>query len=174
MKRYISDRHQSLYRMHYADRTIEPRPSVWLPYVEQLATQLQARRIIDYGSGAARGLSQFSSFDVVDYDPGVEGLDDLPMPADLVVSIHAVEHVEEPYLVDVICHMESLALKALLLVISCEPSTKTLPDGSAWHSVVHPPEWWRGALPQYREVPTIKDPSKEFAAIWTPQPWRQP
>jgi hypothetical protein len=103
---------------------------------------------------------------VADYDPGVPGIDAPPSPADLVVSIHALEHVERDRLPAVIRHMESLAVRGLLVVVSLEPSTKLLPDGSPWHSIVEPREWWRREhFLAYDVVPTIKSAEKEFA-VW--------
>lgn len=163
----ISEHHREQYRLYYAQRQpIEPRPNQWLPRIEALAEQLGAHSILDYGCGVARGVSRFARIPTYDYDPAVPGCDAPPSPADLVVSIHALEHVEPDYLVDVVIHMESLARKALLVVISCEESTKTLPDGRPWHCLVRPPQWWRAALPAYFELEPLKEPGREWAALW--------
>jgi hypothetical protein len=132
----ISQRHARLYQDYYAQRRIEPRRSGWVDRVEALAKQLRASSIIDYGCGAARGISHFCSLPVADYDPGVPGCTDIPAPADLVVSMHALEHVEPQYVDAVIDHMLALARTAVFIVVSCEPSTKKLPDGSPWHCFV--------------------------------------
>jgi hypothetical protein len=91
---------------------------------------------------------------------------DEPAPADLVVSIHALEHVEPEYVDAVIEHMQHLALKALFIVVSCEPSTKLLPDGSAWHSFVRSAEWWKEKLSAFASQPVIMDrQGAEYAAV---------
>lgn len=167
----ISDRHRELYR-HYYERhqlQIYPRPNHWLPRIEQIAVVLNAQSVLDYGCGAARGLSPYCSVPVVDYDPGVPGCDALPRPCDLVVSIHMLEHVEPEKLGAVLDHMRSLALKAWLVVVSLEASTKVLPDGSPWHSLVREADWWRDRLPGFTPVPTLKSPDKEFAALYRVQ-----
>lgn len=161
----ISDRHRDLYRRHYETRVVESRPSVWLPRIEALADRHGLRTVIDYGCGAARGISQFSRLAVTDYDPAVPGCEAVPAPADLVVSVHALEHVEPESVNAVIEHMQELALRALLIVVSCEESTKTLPDGSPWHSFVRPWDFWLGRLSDFRPVETIKEHGKEFAAL---------
>lgn len=162
----ISDHHRELYRRYYAQKEVKSRPSVWLPRIEKLAAGLGATSVIDYGCGAARGVSMFSRLHVTDYDPCVPGCDREPQAADLVVSIHAIEHVEPAMLDSVFAHMESLARLAVLVVISCEPSTKLLPDGTPWHSCVFSAEEWLHLLPRYQRVDSIKDPAKEFAAVW--------
>jgi hypothetical protein len=162
----MSAKHQQLYADYYAARTIEPKPSRWLPRVEALAQQLGARTILDYGCGAGRGLSKFSRYPVADYDPGVPGCMAEPQRADLIVSIHALEHVEPDYVDAVINHMADLARKALFIVVSCEPSTKLLPDGSAWHSFVRSAAWWREKLAAFDPQPVMMDrPGAEYAAL---------
>lgn len=167
----ISAKHRELYRDYYAQRITPSRASSWLSRIDALAAQLQASAVIDYGCGAARGVSIFSRFDVIDYDPGVPECSALPAPADLVVSIHTLEHVEPDCVDAVIEHMQSLARLALLVVVSCEASTKLLPDGSAWHSFVRPASWWRARLSGFEEQTIIKDRAgSEFAALWRRPP----
>lgn len=162
----ISDRHRDLYRRYYETHAVESRPSIWLPRIEALADLHELRTVIDYGCGAARGISQFSRLAVADYDPAVPGCEAIPAPADLVVSIHALEHVEAGSVNTVIEHMRELALQALLIVVSCEESTKVLPDGSPWHCFARPWDYWLGRLSDFRPLETIKEPGKEFAGLW--------
>jgi hypothetical protein len=162
----ISAYHKQQYRDYYAARTIAPSPNQWLVRVEQLAADLKVESIIDYGCGAARSFSSFCSLPVANYDPGIPEFSVVPPPADLVVSIHMLEHVEPQYVDCVIAHMFSLARKAVLLVVSCEPSTKTLPDGSPWHSFVMPAHRWADKLSDFTPVPVLKDrPGAEYAAV---------
>jgi hypothetical protein len=162
----ISDHHRVLYQQHYDMHPIKGprRPSIWINRIENEARRFEARSIIDYGCGAARGVSCCSTLPVADYDPGVPGLENVPEPADLVVSIHMLEHVEEDKIDAVVEHIRSLALKAALIVVSCEHSTKLLPDGTPWHSFVRPYWWWAGKLGG-ELIQTIKDPEREFATV---------
>lgn len=162
----ISQRHRQLYRDYYAARSIARQPSRWLPRVEAMAEQVDAHTILDYGCGAGRGISSFTKYRAADYDPGVPGCTTEPAPADLVVSIHALEHVEPDYVDAVIAHMTALARKALFIVVSCEPSTKLLPDGSAWHSFVRSAAWWREKLSAFEPQPVMMDRAgAEYAAM---------
>ena len=70
----------------------------------------------------------------------------LPQPADLVVCWHVLEHVEPDCLAAVLAHIQRLADQAILCAVSCAPSTKVLPDGTPWHTLVQPPTWWAGTL----------------------------
>lgn len=165
MSTLYSEWHAAMYRRHHAGRATDRRPNVWLPRIEQLAAQIGAQSILDYGCGAARGISAFCSLPVHDYDPGVPECAAPPPPADLVVSIHALEHVEPDCLAAVIVDMERLARVAVFVVVSCEASTKVLPDGTPWHSLVRPVPWWTDVLRDWMPAPTIKAPHKEFAAF---------
>lgn len=160
-----SERHLDLYRKYYELHTVQRAPSVWLPTVELIADRVGAKRVIDYGCGMARGLAFSKHLNVTNYDPGIPGLDANPNVHDMVASIHMLEHVE-PFMVhDVIHHIESLASKAVFIVVSCQMSTKLLPDGSPWHSLVRPPDWWRETLKGMVEQPVL-NPGKEYAALW--------
>lgn len=161
--------HRQRYLDYYAEGTRAPSitPNVWLNRIENLIRHEDARSVIDYGCGAARGICRFlpPKIKAVDYDPGLPGvIGELPLPADLVVSIHMLEHVELEKLDAVIEHIVSLALKAALIVVSCEPSTKMLPDGTPWHTVVQPPGWWLNKLGGEVQE-TIKPAKLEFATV---------
>ncbi len=169
----MSDRHIDLYRKYYAGHRAldlaQRAASRWLPRVEALAAQLGALTVLDYGCGSARGISVSLKLDVRDYDPAVPGCDAQPRPADLVVCVHTLEHLEDDDLAPTLRHLKMLADRAVLLVVSCEPSTKVLPDGSPWHSLVRPYPWWHQVLHDgegYDPVPTLKDSGKEYAALW--------
>jgi hypothetical protein len=163
----ISDRHAQMYRDHYAESAEpEPRPNSYLERIENFALEIGAKTVLDYGCGRARGVSRFSKLNVWDYDPGVPGCDRSPPSADLVVSIHMLEHVEPDHLIDVVSHMILLARKGVFVVVSCEESTKTLPDGSPWHSLVLSPVAWRLILWDLTPTETIKPAGREFAAYW--------
>lgn len=166
-----SRNHVDLYRRYYEEHAVARAPSLWLPEVERIARSVGARTVVDYGCGAARGLSFSKELSVTDYDPALPGLELPPSMAshDMVASVHMLEHVEPDALIGVVKHMEAVATKAVLAVVSLRASTKTLPDGSPWHSIVKTRTWWLTTLGRgYVELEAM-EPDREVAALWVKQ-----
>lgn len=162
----ISPHHAQLYQEHYAAHPGVLLPSRWVERVEEIAKRVDAKTILDYGCGPSRGISRYLPRTVRDYDPGVEGLDAPPRQADLVVCVHTLEHVEPDCLDEVVNHLQWLARKAVFVVVSCEKSTKVLPDGSPWHTIVRDAKWWKRYLVGFKEQPPMKErPGAEYAAL---------
>jgi 2-polyprenyl-3-methyl-5-hydroxy-6-metoxy-1,4-benzoquinol methylase len=111
-------------------------------------------------------LSRYSKLPIVNYDPAVAAYSALPERVDLVVCLHVLEHVEAGCVDYVLEHLKSLARKALFIAVSTEQSTKTLPDGSPWHSFVRDAKWWREKLVGFVEQPAM-DSRKEYVALLT-------
>lgn len=162
----ISAAHRERYREHYETHPVPIRPSIWVEYVQTLATHVGAKTMLDYGSGPARGLSCFvAGVTACDYDPGVPEIAARPKSADLVCCIHTLEHVEDQAQLDeVMLDLRSLAKRALFVVASCQASTKLLPDGTPWHTFVRDLAWWRAYLSDFREQPALR-PGAEYAAL---------
>lgn len=162
----ISDHHRSLYRCHFDSRSAGSKPSRWQGVVEALAERFDARSIIDYGCAIDASLSRFSTLPIINYDPAISEYSALPERADLVVCLHVLEHVEEDCIDHVLEHLRGLAKKALFIAVSTESSTKTLPDGSPWHSFVKDAAWWREKLVGFDEQRAM-DARKEYVALLT-------
>ena len=163
----ISEAHRDLYRRHYENCEIRSRPHSWQGEVEAIAVGLGCGSVLDYGCGPAHALSAFSGLSVTDYDPAVSGVDERPEQHQLVVCNHVLEHVEPSRVLDVLQDLKALATKALYLAVSCEPSTKKLPDGTPWHSTVKSPEEWLEIFrPMFTGFEVLKADDKEVRILW--------
>lgn len=114
--------------------------------VQQALNAVGARSLLDYGCGSNRSLLQAITLpeDVVyeGYDPCVPAYASDPCPADLVVCIDVLEHVEPHLLENVLDHLASVCDPHGLFTISTGPAIKTLPDGRNAHLIQQPRSWW--------------------------------
>ena len=163
--------HIALYKAHYAPTTPRMRSPRWLPLVEQIAAETRATSLLDYGCGPVANLATFfMALPVINYDPAVPAYAAEPGPADLVVCMHVLEHLELEYVSAVLQHLWGLTRKAALVTVSCQPSTKVLPDGSPWHSFIKPPQWWAETFEALVvsgtcEALPVDRPGLEYAAV---------
>lgn len=108
--------------------------------------KLKAKTLLDYGCGKGV-LGQFVK-DVHSYDPAIPKFAALPPPADLLVCVDVLEHVEPECLDQVLDHMQSLSKLGAYIIIGTRPdSGKLLPDGRNPHLIIEVAEWW---LPRLR------------------------
>ncbi|MGB5630948.1 MAG: hypothetical protein WBM57_16390 [Woeseiaceae bacterium] len=82
------------------------------------------------------------------YDPGVPEYSDPPSPAEMVVCIDVLEHIEPEMLDNVLDHLEELTEKFLFATVHTGPAGKILPDGRNAHLIQKPPTWW---LPKFMD-----------------------
>lgn len=122
--------------------------SRWADTVESLAKQLGALSVLDYGCGRGSLAIELRArhWTVREYDPAVDGKDERPLFADLVVCTDVLEHIEPDRLSAVLTHLRQLARKGIFLVVSTRPSNKTLPDGRNAHLIVKDGVWWRAQV----------------------------
>lgn len=140
----------------------------WAPAVAILARSVAAGSILDYGCGKGTLGTALRAHDVREYDPAVEGKEAPPQPADLVCCLDVLEHVEPECLDAVLADLKRLALRALIVDVSCTVGAKKLADGRPAHVNVRSPDWWESKLRkvfsdwEHVRLPSIPD---EFAAV---------
>ena len=161
----ISQAHAEKYVRHYRTLSKPLGPHRWQSRVEKLALEVEARHVLDYGCGRRR-LEKFSKLPIVNYDPGIPEYAADPGPADLVVCLHVLEHVEPSCVDSVLEHLVSLSIKQLLIVVSCENGSEVFKDGENLHCFVRSSDWWRNRLNGFRELPALLPKGREFAACW--------
>ena len=143
----ISEKHRNLYKRHYEIRACIAHPNQWHKLVADLAQIDRATAILDYGCGPGRGLSKFLDVPVVDYDPGVPGIDVPPETHfDIVVANHVLENVEQTCVEAVLAHLQRLTRKVLFFAVSCNPSIKQFADGTPVPRFARDSEWWLAKL----------------------------
>jgi hypothetical protein len=77
----------------------------------------------------------------------------MPKPADLVVCLKTLEHIEPECLDGVLNDLQRCTNHIIWLTVSCFASSITLEDGRNVHQSVHDINWW---LPKLMERWQIK------------------
>ncbi len=125
--------------------------------VSEMVDALGVSHLLDYGCGHNRSLMRTfkpqAECKIQCYDPGVPEYSGMPKPAEMVVCIDVLEHIEPPLLDDVLDHLEELTERVLFATVHMGPAGKFLPDGRNAHLIQKPPEWW---LPKLFERFTLK------------------
>lgn len=111
------------------------------PIVKQIIEQIQPKTLTDYGAGkcmlqAALGeIKGYQPYDpAFNYGP--------PKPADLVVCIDVLEHVEPDCLDAVLDDLWAITRKIGFFSIHTGAAKKVLSDGRNAHLIQQPARWW--------------------------------
>ncbi len=111
-----------------------------------------ASSLLDYGCGSKRSLLQALSLPpgvrYEGYDPAIPDYAADPSPAELVVCIDVLEHIEYEYLGNVLDHLGRLCQPFGFFTIHTGPAGKCLADGRNAHLIQQGPNWWLPRLEQ--------------------------
>lgn len=114
----------------------------FLPFLKEL----NCTTLLDYGCGRhvvkAPLAELFPKLSIFGYDPALPEYADLPDPAQFVLGINVMEHVEEPFVVQVLEHVCSLTQVGAFFNIGMTRSKKVLPDGRNAHITLQSHDWW--------------------------------
>ena len=124
--------------MQYADTVIN------------LINTLGVTEVLDYGAGKGRlGMTiteneekLMGPLQLYQYDPGVEEIAEAPDPAQMVVCIDVLEHIEPELLDNVLDDLKRVTDKVGFFTIHTGPAVKVLPDGRNAHLIQEDYTWW--------------------------------
>ena len=110
--------------------------------VRRVINDYRPADVLDYGCGKQTLARALAPLRIRGYDPGLPGLEAQPTPADLVVCIDVLEHIEPDCIYDVLDDLERVTREIGYFVVDTHPAIHTLPDGRNAHLIVQPLEWW--------------------------------
>jgi len=116
--------------------------------VRDLYNEIGARTLLDYGCGKGM-LAKGLDFPIWEYDPAIDGKDEIARPADLVTCIDILEHIEKEFLDKALIDIRRCTRKLCFVILNTDPSSKTLPDGRNAHLIQENLEWWIKTLNKY-------------------------
>ena len=131
-----------------------------LPKYEGTLKSLDVKTILDYGCANGKFKvfmsKQRPQYSVQEYDPGIEGKDSPPQPADFIVCCDVMEHVEPEYLEAVLSNLKELMIKGGFFNISTKDAITILADGTNAHKIVKDGSWWVELFSKYFEVTEVE------------------
>ena len=136
--------------------------------VLKLAEGIKTQSILDYGCGKgllAKGLP----FPIWEYDPAIEGKDELPRPADLVVCTDVLEHIEPDLLKPVLADLARCVKKVGYFVVHTGPAVKKLTDGRNAHLIQQGKAWWEKVLGKFFDVAKIVEEGAALKVVVGPK-----
>jgi len=126
----------------------------YAPTVLKLAESLKTTSVLDYGCGKGY-LARAMPYPIWEYDPAIYGKDQPPRPADLVVCIDTLEHIEPDKLLAVLADLSRCTKQVGYFVIHTGPSKKTLSDGRNAHLIQKPKKWWSKRIALFFNVAKV-------------------
>lgn len=134
-------------RLHAAHEDYGVASVLLAPLVADVAKRIGARELLDYGAGKQRLAEALHdrlgpSVPIHAYDPAIPAISAVPAPADLVVCLDVLEHIEPEKLDAVVADLHGLTKRLLLASIASTPSRRILEDGRNAHLIQQPMEWW--------------------------------
>ena len=142
------------------------------PVVRQVAEQVGARSICDYGAGKqnlriALEAGGFTT-DYRPYDPAFPEYG-RPQSADLICCIDVLEHVEPELLDNVLDELAELTVKHGFFSIHTGAAQKVLSDGRNAHLIQEPSSWWLPRLCARFEIENLRPAPGGFVVVVTPR-----
>ena len=107
--------------------------------------------VLDYGCGKG-WLAANMPIPVAEYDPGIPGKDTIPEPADFVLCLDVLEHIEPDYLDTVLEDLQRVVLRYGIFTIACKPASAILPDGRNAHLIIQNTNWWMQKLLNHFDI----------------------
>jgi len=142
---------------------------LWLGHIVELAKAVNLRSLIDYGAGKGTLGNYLGPYGIAYtlYDPAT--FPTLPdRPADMVVALDVMEHIEPDYVQAVMQHIGELTRKVVFLHVSTRPATKKLSDGRNAHLIVQDWYWWKPVITQHFKTVRIRQNVDSFEFVGTP------
>lgn len=141
-----------------------------IQYIRYLIETVKATDILDYGCGQGvlkRLLGD--RYNVIEYDIGIPELRDNNIPAEFVVCVDVLEHVEPEYINVVLEDLHRVTLQSLFLTVSTIPAKRILKDGTNAHLIIEDVSWWLQKIEKWFIIGEMHPGSDGFSAFCYPK-----
>lgn len=158
---YCKYTQQEIIDFYTADHTHPTKCVMWGQAITQKRNEVKnfiistkPESILDYGSGKGFQYSEHKIHknwthgdyicpEPVCYDPGVPEFSEKPgVKFDSVLCFDVMEHIPEQEYEKVLKEIFNYARKSVCFNIAINPAKKSFPDGTNYHVLCRPEEWW--------------------------------
>ena len=124
--------------------------------------------ILDYGCGKGKFkdvLPPVTGLTLYQYDPCVKEYSERPEPADILMCVDVLEHVEPDFLNDVLLDLANLTKTICYVCVATLPANKYYSDGQNCHLIVENSDWWSPKIRKYFDIAEIETTNSHFVAV---------
>ena len=138
--------------------------------VADLVKLTGATEVLDYGAGKGRladAVAPHLEWEITldRYDPAVEEFAEQSDPAELVVCIDVLEHIEPDHLDGVLDDLKRVTKAVGFFTIATGPALKVLSDGRNAHLIQQDIDWWLPRLWTRFRIKAFEDQGNHFWVI---------
>lgn len=172
----ISDAYREQQKHLHATTEYGVASAQYAPQVARLIETHKVDTLLDYGAGSRLTLIKTigenrlcqRKFQYIPYEPAVAEYADTPEPAEMVVCLDVLEHIEPECLDEVLDDLKRVTLRLGFFSISCQPAKKILLDGRNAHLIQEPPQWWLPRITDRFCLQTFQKTSDGFVVLVSP------
>lgn len=172
MSALISDEYKAQQARLHEDPGYGSMSIYYAPMISLVVNHMGVEQLLDYGCGKGK-LEKHLNVDhpliYRGYDPGVEAYSAAPEPAEMVVCVDMLEHVEPDCLEAVIEELHRLTKKLIFVTVHTGAAKRILPDGRNAHLIQKPKEWWLPLLSRWFDLEADQDDFRGFVAVMVPK-----
>ena len=162
-------------QMHAVSPTYGSASIIHAPTIAHLINKYEIKQLLDYGAGKLNLIKTISEkrlvehkFDYLAYEPSNPKYAEAPEPAEMVVCVDVLEHIEPELLDNVLADLARVTKRLGFFTIECAAALKTLPDGRNAHLIVEPMEWWLPRLMIHFEIHLMQRTAHGFLVVVCP------
>ena len=175
MARLISDAYKKLNEeLHKSNPLYGTKAAKHEPAVANFVTTTRAASLLDYGCGkgmlkpALQALCP--SLDIREYDPAIAGKSARPDPAEVVVCLDVMEHIEPEALQEVLSDIRSVTKRYAIFTVAVKEAKKVLADGRNAHLIVQLKILWAEQFAPHFDTIDLNDFGDHwFFAVLSPK-----
>jgi len=168
----ISDAYRKLQQQLHENPNYGVASLGFAPVVRKLIADAGIGSLSDYGAGKQNLRKALEADGVaIEYHPYDPAFPEYgpPRSAELVCCIDVLEHIEPPFLDNVLDDLRGLTTRLGFFSVHTGPAMKTLADGRNAHLIQQPASWWLPKFCERFEIEHLQKVAGGFFVIVSPR-----